>query len=578
MATLADSQPQQSSIWEFQPTDELAAAQLTAALNLDPIVARLLTQRGYTDPTSAEAFLNPQLSSLTNPKLLPDFEAAKNTLFAAREKGEKIYIHGDYDVDGVTSAAILYRFLNATGFIVEGHVPHREAEGYGIHIDTVKRAHASGAKLILTCDCGTSSHTQLQAAYELGMKVVITDHHESPEVLPPAEAIVNPKRRDYDGPGGELSGAGIAFLFCLGLCPDLNITNEVFFRRFLDLAVMGTVADVMPLHLNNRILTRHGLPNLHTTQKKGLRALLRVANLDDFSTKLTTRHIGFQIGPRINAVGRIDDADVAFRLLTTENNQEATELADFLDKKNKERRELQDALVEEAILKIESENLQSRSAIVVAGENWQKGIVGIVAGKVAEKYRRPAFVLGIQGDTATGSARSIPAFNLFNAIEANRSLIIKGGGHAAAAGVSVSVENLEAFAQAINHFAENLLKPEDFLPRIRIDQSITLEETSLTLAQSLAQLEPFGEANPEPQFHMANVQLATNNPTRNPIHTRVLLKSGSQDRMAMAFGLGEQFSQVPLQTSIDTVVNIEEDQFNGKKRMKMIVRDFRLAE
>lgn len=567
-----------SSIWEIQATDEIAATILVKELNLEPIVARLLVQRGFTTPESAEQFLTPDLEGLTLPTLLPDFEKAKAALLNARDKQEKIYIHGDYDVDGVTSAAILYRFLDRTGFIVEGHVPHREAEGYGIHIDTVRRAHASGAKLILTCDCGTSSHTQLEAAYELGMKVVITDHHESPPTLPPAEAIVNPKRRDFTGPGGELSGAGIAFLFCLGLCEELGIKLETYFRNFLDLAVMGTVADVMPLHLNNRIIARHGLPALQATQKKGLRALLRVSNLDDFSVKLTTRHIGFQIGPRINAVGRIDDADVAFRLLTTNDAKEGTELAEFLDRKNQERRSLQDALVEEATAKIIADGLDKNSAIVVAGENWQKGIVGIVAGKVTEKFRRPAFVLGIHGDQATGSARSIPAFNLFDAIEANRGLIIKGGGHAAAAGVTVAVANLEAFQNAINEFAQNLLQPEDFLPRIRIDQPITLPETSLALAQSIAQLEPFGEANPEPQFLMPGVHLATNNPTRNPIHTRVLLKSGAEDRMAMAFGLGEKFAALPLHTKIDTVVNIEEDQFNGKKRLKMVVRDFRLAE
>ncbi|MFM9873532.1 MAG: single-stranded-DNA-specific exonuclease RecJ [Fimbriimonadaceae bacterium] len=569
------TQTEFSSIWEVLPTDLDAAENLQKVLGLEPIVARLLVQRGLMTPADADKFLNPTLDHLSDPELLPDFQAARNALMNAREQGHKIYIHGDYDVDGVTSAAILYRFLERTGFIVEGHVPHREREGYGIHPDTIRRAHASGANLILTCDCGSSSHDQLAAAYELGMKVVVTDHHESPEILPKAEAVVNPKRRDYSGPATEMAGAGIAFLLCLGMCEELGIEKPVFYRHFLDLAVMGTVADVMPLRDNNRVVAKFGLAALQSTQKKGVRALLRVSNLDDPTAKLTTRHIGYQLGPRINAVGRIDDADVAFRLLTTNDQTEATELATFLDRKNQERRDLQDDLIQEAFAKIVADGLDRKSAIVVAGEGWQKGIVGIVAGKVVEKFRRPSFVLGIHGDIASGSARSIPAFNLYDAIEASREHLIKGGGHAAAAGVSLQVGALLGFADAIDTYASERLTEEDFLPRIRIDQEVNLPTTSLSLAKAIASLEPFGEANPEPSFVMRGVRLATCTPTRNPIHCRVTLQDGDEQRFAMAFGLGELFAEVKLQTKLDVVCNLEEDTFNGNTRLKMVVRDFR---
>lgn len=565
------------TIWNLCQTDELAAQKLVAELNLHPVVAKLLVQRGYSDPSEANTFLNPSLTQFSRPEELPDFEKAKAAILGAKERGEKIYIHGDYDVDGVTSAAILYRFLAKTGFEVEGHVPHRENEGYGIHIDTIRRAHASGAKLILTCDCGTSSHKQLEAAYELGMKVVVTDHHESPETLPMAEAVVNPKRRDYDGPASEMSGAGIAFLFCAGLAPELGIKPEVFYRHFLDLAVMGTVADVMPLRDNNRIIARHGLTALKASQKHGVQALLTVSNLADPTAKLTTRHIGFQLGPRINAVGRIDDADVAFRLLTTDDARESYELANFLNQKNTERRELQDALMEETFAKILADGLDQKSAIVVAGENWQKGLVGIVAGKVVEKFRRPAFVLGIHGDVASGSARSLPAFNLFEAIEANRSLLIKGGGHAAAAGVSLDVVNLDEFAQSMDVFASERLKPEDFLPTLNIDQELDLADSSLELAQHLATLEPFGEANPEPVFVSTGVRLAACTPTRNPIHARLTLETDAGQRQAMAFGIGEQVAELPLQSEIDLVYTIEEDRFNNRPQLKLIVKDLRLS-
>lgn len=566
------------TIWNLRSSNELAAQGLVSELGLHPVVASLLVQRGYAEPADASTFLNPSLDHLTRPEELPDFEKAKAAILGAKERGEKIYIHGDYDVDGVTSAAILYRFLKKTGFEVEGHVPHRENEGYGIHIDTIHRAKASGADLILTCDCGTSSHAQLEAAYELGMKVVVTDHHESPETLPRAEAVVNPKRRDYSGPAGEMSGAGIAFLFCAGLAPELGIKPEVFYRHFLDLAVMGTVADVMPLRDNNRIIARHGLTALKASQKHGVQALLSVSNLSDPTAKLTTRHIGFQLGPRINAVGRIDDADMAFRLLTTDDAKEAFDLANFLNQKNTERRELQDVLVEEACAKILADGLDQKFAIVVAGENWQKGLVGIAAGKVVERFRRPAFVLGIHGDIASGSARSIPAFNLFEAIEVNRPLLIKGGGHAAAAGVSLDLVNLEAFADAMDSFASARLKPEDFQPTLTIDQELDLSQSSLELAQQLSTLEPFGESNPEPLFQSTGVRLAACTPTRNPIHARLTLETESGQRQAMAFGIGEQVAELPLQSEIDLVYTIEEDRFNNRPQLKLIVKDLRLSD
>lgn len=567
-----------SSIWELLPRNPEASARLEQELGVHPLVASLLAQRGFCDPGQADRFLNPSLDHLSRPEDLPDFRQAVGTLLAAKESGDLVYIHGDYDVDGVTSAAILFRFLSKAGFQVVGHVPHRETEGYGIHIDTVRRAHAAGAKLLLTCDCGSSAHTQLAAAYELGMKVVVTDHHECPEELPPAEAVVNPHRRGFDGPGKELSGAGIAFLVCLGLCRELGLEEKFFYQNFLDLAVMGTVADVMPLRDNNRVIARFGLPAIQATQKRGLRSLLSVSKLDDPGMKLTTRHIGYQLGPRINAVGRIDDADVAFRLLTTADQAEANQLAQFLDTKNQERRSMQDRIVTEACDRIAAEGLDKRSAIVIAAEGWPKGIVGIVAGKVVERFRRPAFVLGIHGDTASGSARSIPAFNLFEAIEANRALLIKGGGHAAAAGVTMETVKIPSFADALESFASARLSAEDFLPRVVADLEASISDATLQSAQAIAALEPFGEANPQPAFLMRGLKLAANNPTRNPAHSRVMLESGGRHITAMAFGLGEALSATRIGTALDLICELEEDVFNGNVRLKSVVRDFRLAE
>jgi len=334
--------------WRVLPDQPEAQARLQNELGVSRLLAKLLVNRGLTDPAEAEHFLNPSLDHLSDPTKLPDFDPAMKALLGAKERREKIYIHGDYDVDGVSSTAILDRFLRKIGCEVVSHVPHREKEGYGIHSKAVHWASEAKADLFLTCDCGSSAHGALDMVYEAGMKAVVTDHHEVQATLPQAEAIVNPHRHDGPWPGTELSGAGIAYQLCHGICREIGWPAAAFHKNFMDLAVLGTVADVMPLHHDNRVITAFGLQTLRSSSKAGLRALLKVAQLDDPTKPLTTRHIGFQLGPRLNAVGRIDDADVALRLLLTNELSEATELAEFLDTTNQERRERQKRILDEA--------------------------------------------------------------------------------------------------------------------------------------------------------------------------------------------------------------------------------------
>ncbi len=587
--TLATQFP---AIWRTRECDADVADRLAAALEIHPVVARILVQRGIDEPTSAEKFLNPRLEDLMRPQELPDFEQAKNALFAAREKNQKIYIHGDYDVDGVTSTAILYRFLSTPsfGFNVVAHVPHRQKEGYGIHIDTIRKAKSEGADLILTCDCGIGAHQQMELAYELGMKAVITDHHQASEVLPRAEAVVNPTRHDHEGGGRELSGAGIAFLFCLGLAEELDVPAHLYFKNFLDLATLGTVADVMTLRDNNRIIVRHGLPALKESKKQGVRALLEVSGLvkpaepgrPESNSELTSADIGWKIGPRINAIGRLADAAVAYRLLVTRDETEARNLAHLLDTTNEERKQMQKLLVEDVSEIIAREGLAEKNVIVVAGEGWPKGIVGIVAGKITEAFRRPAFVLAIHGDKAAGSARSIEAFNLYDAIQAHRHIILGGGGHAAAAGISLRADRVQEFAEALHEFGGTFLKPEDFLPAIDIDQELRLEDCSefgLELAQQLKLLEPFGEGNPEPLFHAKGATLARCTGTKNgTIHRQVFFETDAGELKMMAF-FGEDWwpDYEPL-SKLDVIFKLRSSKFRGVDQLDICIEHARPAQ
>lgn len=583
---------EQPAIWRMRECDADAAKALADALNVHIVLARILVQRGITDPAAAEKFLNPRLEDLMPPQELPDFDRARKALFAARDQNKLIYIHGDYDVDGVTSTAILYRFLSAKdfGFNVVAHVPHRGKEGYGIHIDTIRKAKQEGADLILTCDCGIGAHEQMELAYELGMKAVITDHHQASAVLPRAEAIVNPTRLDHAGGGRELSGAGIAFLFCLGLAEELGVSRQQYFRNFLDLATLGTVADVMNLRDNNRIIVRHGLPVLRDSKKTGVRALLEVSGLikpsapgrPEIQNELNTEDIGWKIGPRINAIGRLADAAVAYRLLITRDEVEARNLAQLLDNTNQERKEMQRLLVEEVKEIIERDGLSDRNVIVVAGEGWPKGIVGIVAGKITEAFRRPSFVLAIHGDIASGSARSIEAFNLHEAIEAHRHLILTGGGHAAAAGVSLRADQIEAFADALHQFAGERLTPEDFLPAIDIDQDIRLEDCSewgLDLAQQLKLLEPFGEGNPEPLFHARGATLARCTGTKNgTVHRQVFFDTPRGELKMMAFFGEDWWPDFEPLSKLDVIFKLRAGEFRGSPQLDVSIEQARLAE
>lgn len=564
-----------SANWLILEADPILTQRLESELMLHPVVARALVNRGISNLRDAEIFLSPSLDHLHDPKLMPDYEPAVKAILGAKERGERIFVHGDYDVDGVTSTALFTRFLRRIGCDVVPHVPHRMKEGYGIHPSAIEAAREMNAKLFLTCDCGVGAHEQVAAAKALGMAVVVTDHHEVPTVLPEADAVINLHRTDSSYPFTDLAGVGVAFKLCEGISEELGLPKAQFYRAFLDLAALGTVADVMPLVGENRILTKFGLQALAETKKVGLQALKTVSSV---GAPVSTMDIGFKLAPRLNAAGRIDDAAMSLDLLLEDDLSRAAEMADQLDAINSERKATQGAQLEQAIQAIKDEGFDKDFVIVVAREEWHGGIVGLVANKVVEHFKRPAFILSIDSDAAIakGSARSIPAFNLFAAIENHREILIGGGGHKAAAGISVSLSNLEVFRQRVNDYARTILTEADFVPTLIADAELLGTEADLEAARALTTLEPFGQENPEPLFVIRNVELASIEPTKNPGHLRIQARSSDGSiRRLMGFGFGERLAGTKPGTQADVLVRIEDNRYQGASTLNWILQDLR---
>ena len=567
--------------WIVGPRDRAAEETLLRELALPSLVAAVLAQRGLGDPAAAHRFLNPSLDDLLPPEGLPDFAAARDAILGAKERNELIYIHGDYDVDGVTSAAILFRFLSAVKCRVHVHVPHRMKEGYGIHRSAVEEAKTMGAKLFLTCDCGIGALEQIAAAREAGMTIVVTDHHTVGAVLPDAHAIVNPHRADSTYAFSELSGAGVAFKLCAGLSNELGLSLGNYYRGFLDLAALGTIADVMPLVGENRILARHGLERLADTRKIGIQALMRVAGIvPKAGLALRASDVSWRLGPRINAAGRIDDAAMALRLLLSSDVAEADAIATEIEAVNTERKATQQRVMDEATARAETDGAHLRNVLMVAGEGWHGGIVGIVAGRLAERYRRPTFVLTVNPTTgmAKGSARSIPNFNLADAIRAFPELM-EGGGHAMAAGCAFPVERLPDVIAALDGYAGERLTPEDFRPTLQADLELEPEEVTFAAVESLAMMEPFGCANPEPSFVSKRMPLATVRPTKNPTHAQVAFRRrGGPMIPGIAFGLGETLCAQGAGCELDVLFAPTINEYRGMRELKWQVKAFTLAE
>jgi len=562
--------------WIAVECDEARAAGLASELGVSPIVARLLVIRGIVSAEEARAFFSPSLDQLHDPFLLPDMEVGVERVAAAMRDGEKICIHGDYDVDGVTSTALLVRTLRALKADVEYRVPHRHRDGYGVRREAVEQMSGNGCKVLITCDCGITACDSVRRAAELGIDVVVTDHHEPGAELPPAVAVINPKRLDASYPFPELAGVGVAFKFAQGLVRRLGHNEDAFISRFVDLTALGTVGDVVPLLGENRTIVKHGLEAIPSSKKIGLQTMLRATGLG--GKPLTAYYLAFVLGPRINAVGRMDDATAALRLLLTSDATEAQSLAVEMERHNTDRKVEQDRVFAEAAGLVETKDLSRTRVLVLSMEGWNRGVVGIVASKICEAFGRPAILISRDEASGTGggSARSVPPFNMIEGLRHCEGVLLRFGGHALAAGLGVELAKLDEFEEMINAYAEEAIPEEELLPRLEVDAELSASEITRVLADQIALMEPFGTANPEPLFVTRGLVVTQRQRVGDGSHLRLQVRGDGQAPVnCIAFRMGDLHDSIRLGGTIDLCYSIRLNVFNGTESVQLMAKEIR---
>ena len=563
--------------WHLTEYDADMAEKLAKELDLSPVVARLLIARGITTPEEAGEFLNPTLDSLHDPLLLPDMNVAVERLKHALEAGEKIMIHGDYDVDGVTSAALLIRVLRALGGDVIYRLPHRQTEGYDIKASAVDEAKEADVSLIVTSDCGVTAIETAERAKELGIDLIITDHHEPGLNLPFALAVINPKRADSNYPFPHLAGVGVAYKLAEALVRDIGHNVDRFRDRFLDLVALGTVADVSPLIGENRVMVKFGMQSLAKSKKVGLQAILRRCKLEE--KELVAYHLSHIIGPRINSVGRLDTAEIALGLMLTIDEAEAERLAEVLERTNSERQAEQSKILEEAEKRIAELDLEIERVLVLCAPGWNTGVVGIVASKLVEQYGRPAILLSqdVESGVCVGSARSIKRFNLIDALRSCGSLLDRCGGHAYAAGLCLKGVNLPGFTERLKELAGEIVRPEDMIPSISVDAVLVPSDFNLALVRQIAALEPFGHGNPEPVFITSGLEvIGKQRVGADGSHLKMRLRGdGSSQTDCIGFGMGKLEEVLHVGKEIDICYNIRVNRYREYDNIQLVAKDLR---
>lgn len=566
-------------VWKPRACDEAAAARLERELGLSPVVARLLAIRGHHDPEAAERFLRPSLSHLQDPWKLTDLAPAVDRLLGAVARKERIVVHGDYDVDGVTSTVILRRALELLGGDVTHFIPERLRDGYGLQPATIERLQADGARVIVSVDCGIRAPEAARRARELGVDLIITDHHEPDTELPQALAVVNPKRHDCGYPDKHLAGVGVALKLVQGLCQKAG--RDGWLQAFVKIAAIGTLADVVPLVGENRVIAKLGLEQLTKgPHKVGLRALLDVSGLA--GKTIDAYHIAFMVAPRVNAAGRMASADLATRLLLASDEalaEEAQALAQQLDAENTKRRSEEQEIVAAAKKAVENDpDVGAHTVLVVAGEGWHRGVIGIVASKLVDAYYRPAIVLSIEHGVAHGSCRSIPGFDVLGGLEACAGLLDRFGGHKQAAGLQLDAAKIPAFRRAINDYAAGALSPDDLRPNLSFDGPLDFDVLTPRVVSDLMAMAPFGLANPKPVFSASGIDVVDGPRRLKERHLKMSLRQKGRTFRAIAWNAVEKEPVLAGGAgALEVAYALEQNEFNGNTYTELRLSDVRRA-
>lgn len=575
--------PRAAREWHLASQDETAIKRLATAAKISPIVAQLLLNRGISKVEEAHAFLDSPMSSLHAPQLLPGIERAIEIVFQTIASHGKICVYGDYDVDGTTGTAILLILLQLLKADVSFYVPHRLEEGYGLNSAAIRQLANDGVKLLITVDCGIASIAEAEVAKEVGLTLIITDHHEMKDRLPAADALVHPRLPDSKYPFGGLCGAGVAFKLAWAMAQRASgserVTPELrdYLLDAMGLSALGLIADVVPLRDENRVFVKHGLKRLITVPPVGVQALLAVSGLAE-GKPLRAEDVSFRVAPRINAAGRLGCARLVVELLTTKSLQKAKEIAEYLEKQNTERQFIERKIVKEARELVEAEAYHTQAGIVLASTEWHAGVVGIVAGRIAEYYARPTLIVSLkEGDAiSTGSARSVPGFAVNMALQGCDDLLEGHGGHAAAAGFKVKSSNIAALRAKFCEQVAHLMPSGPASPKLHLDAEIPLASLTYGLIKDIDKLEPYGSENPRPKFLATGLMIdSPKKMGQGERHLSFRVKQGTTTLRAVAFGMADQLEDMLSQEGNCSVVfTAKINEWNGARRVELEVLDF----
>jgi len=557
---------------------------IVANIEIDPLTAQLFYNRNLKDKNAIEKFLNPDYhTGLYDPFLIQDMEKATDRIFKAIQKKERIMIYGDYDADGITSTVLLYKTLKFLGAEnLETYIPHRQKEGYGLHKKNIQKFKQQKINLIITVDCGITNIQQVAEAKRLKIDVIITDHHEVPEELPRANAILNVRKKDDQYPFKELAGVGIAFKLAQALFKKDNdklpLVREAFEKWLLDLVAIGTIADLAPLLDENRALVKYGLIILNQSKRLGLKKMYEQAGLKPKLVPLNTYNIGYQIAPRLNAAGRIKHADTAYHLLLTESEVEAEKLALQLEMTNRDRQKLTNTILEQAKEQIGA--IEEKIILLASHPTWSSGIAGLVAGKICDEYGRPTLIIERGEKKSTGSARSIENFNITRALTECEEFLIRYGGHKTAAGFTLKTAKISLFYQKLEKIARQKIDLEKMKPTLFIEAKINLSEINEKAFEQIEKFQPFGEANPVPKFLTQNIQVAEiRTAGMEQKHLKLKLKDKNGRYLdAIGFGLGEWVKKLLPGDIIDLVYEILANEWNGQKKIELKIIDLKTSD
>lgn len=571
-------EPAGRRIWRVSEPDPTLTRRLAKDLNVPPVIAALLANRGLSEPPLAVRFLTSALADIHDPFLLQGMDCAVERLATAFRQGEKVCVYGDYDVDGISSVALLISFFREIGLACFYYIPKRLDEGYGLSADGVETAAHQGADVIVTVDCGITAVNESILCSSLGIDLIITDHHTPDDIIPQAFAVINPHQPGCPFPFKALAGVGVAFNLLIALRNRLR-EEGVFsgnggpnLRKYLDLVALGTIADIVPLLDENRIFVKYGLVELTNSSRVGIQALKKVAGV---SGQVGCGAVGFRLAPRLNAAGRLEDAALGVELLLCSDGEKATEIATCLDASNEERQGLEREMLLDALRMVKGEPLLAdKKSIVLASREWHPGVIGIVASRIVDIFHRPTILVALQEGNGRGSGRSIPKFHLHDALHACSEHLLKFGGHKYAAGLSIDESTLEAFVARFDEIAQGALTDSDLTPQLIIDCELSGEELTLELAEVLESLSPFGMGNPEPVFMTRGASIVDRRVLKER-HLKLRLAVGGNIVEAIGFDMAE--SKLPSGT-IDAVFSLGVNLWNGRRNLQLRLKDFRAAD